>query len=57
MNNETFKDHLENAVKHLLEVNNIDYINNKKEARLFVKNNIYAMVNIHIDSVLEKLLP
>lgn len=55
MDNNTFEFHLENAIITMLKNNNID-ISNKQDVKKFVKENIYTMVNYHIEPVLEKLL-
>jgi hypothetical protein len=55
MDNNTFEFYLENAIIAMLKNNNID-ISNKQDVKKFVKENIYTMVNYHIEPVLEKLL-
>lgn len=54
MDNNTFEFHLENAIIAMLKNNNID-ISNKQYVKKFVKENIYTMVNYHIEPILEKL--
>jgi hypothetical protein len=55
MDNNTFEFYLENAIIAMLKNNNID-ISNKQDVKKFVKENIYTMINYHIEPVLEKLL-
>ena len=54
MNNNTFENHLENAIIAMLKNSNID-MSNKQIVKKFVKENIYTMVNYHIVPILDKL--